>query len=689
MDRRGSLLPNRRSLFPLKRFQRRFVARVLGPGIRRAVLCLPRGNGKSWLAGYLAAESLRPGGALFRAGDENVLLSGSFDQARYCYRFAKGLLGEAGYAYQNNKQQMGIHHLASGTRLLVKSSRARGAFGIVGARIAIADEPGAWDAVGGELMADALDTALGKPGSDLVVVYIGTLAPAMARWWPMLVRGGSHGSTYVQAIEGDPARWDRWPEIRRCNPLMAAFAESRATLLEERRSIAVGAGRRRDATGARRFDPRGLCRAHQSVRVGRARRGQNRSARGVCGVGLSVASATPIRVFRRRCSDQRQSSVFAIGRTRFAIELARPAGRGECAPMKWPWQQSAPVEHRSSYTDAVVSAILKSATGGGVRPALATAALEACASMYASALAACEVSGPSVVTRALDASWRAATASELIRRGQAVYIVGADPVDGLELRPATSFELYGGADPPWVYRIERAGPSNTRWHTYGGGSILHLRWQVDHGRPWLGVSPLQHASDTANLAGWLERRLGEEASAPVGSFLPVARYDADPDADLDDADADDPLAALRSDIGRARGQVLAVESQIAQADSPASAPRRDYQTLRFGANPPDGLIQLRDKVAADVGAACGVPRGLLVSSGSAQAAREAWRQFIATSVDGLCRRLEAQILTQLGVEVAIDSAPLGGRDLAARASAYARLIKGGLSVGDARTAAGI
>ena len=204
----------------------------------------------------------------------------------------------------------------------------------------IADEPGAWDAVGGELMADALDTALGKPGSDLVVVYIGTLAPAMARWWPMLVRGGSHGSTYVQAIEGDPARWDRWPEIRRCNPLMAAFAESRATLLEERRSIAVGAGRRRDATGARRFDPRGLCRAHQSVRVGRARRGQNRSARGVCGVGLSVASATPIRVFRRRCSDQRQSSVFAIGRTRFAIELARPAGRGECAPMKWPWQQS-------------------------------------------------------------------------------------------------------------------------------------------------------------------------------------------------------------------------------------------------------------------------------------------------------------------------------------------------------------
>ena len=111
-----------------------------------------------------------------------MLLSGSFDQARYVYRFAKGLLGDTGYAYQENKQMMGILHRASGTRLLVKSSRARSAFGIVGARIAIADEPGAWDTIGGQMMADALDTAIGKPGTDLTVVYIGTLAPASAGW---------------------------------------------------------------------------------------------------------------------------------------------------------------------------------------------------------------------------------------------------------------------------------------------------------------------------------------------------------------------------------------------------------------------------------------------------------------------------------------------------------------------------
>ena len=230
----GAFCPTDDLFFPLKPFQRRFVARVLSPGIRRAALSLPRGNGKSWLAGYLAAESLRPGGALFRAGDENVLLSGSFDQARYVWRFARGLLGESGYVATDNKQSMGLRHKASGTRLTVKSSRARGAFGIVGARIAIADEPGAWDTIGGELMADALDTGTGKPGSDLIVVYIGTLAPALAGWWPDLIAAGTEGSTYVQALTGDAAKWDRWSEIRRCNPLMAAFAASRKTLLEER-----------------------------------------------------------------------------------------------------------------------------------------------------------------------------------------------------------------------------------------------------------------------------------------------------------------------------------------------------------------------------------------------------------------------------------------------------------------------
>ena len=357
--------------------------------------------------------------------------------------------------------------------------------------------------------------------------------------------------------------------------------------------------------------------------------------------------------------------------------------------MKWPWQR--PVEHRSSLTDQVVTAMLASASGGGTRPALATAALESAATLYASAMASCSISGPSVVTRALDASWRASVASSLIRTGQALYIIGADPAAGLALEPAASWDVYGGPRPEtWYYRCERSGPSGTAWETHPAGGVLHLRWQVDPNRPWSGVSPLQRAADTGSLAAWIERRLSEEASAATGSFLPVAKFEPADGADLtDDDQADDPLGQLRADIGNAKGSTLLVESQMSLADSPASAPRRDYQVARFGANPPRDLIELREQVSRDVGSACGIPRALLDSTASGQASRESWRQFVSTPLSGLARRLEAQVLDQLGVQVVIDTAPLGGRDLAARASAFARLVKAGLPVDAARAAAGI
>ena len=112
---------------------------------------------------------------------------------------------------------------------------------------------------------------------------------------------------------------------------------------------------------------------------------------------------------------------------------------------------------------------------------------------------------------------------------------------------------------------------------------------------------------------------------------------------------------------------------------------------RFGANPPRDLVELREQVTRDVGSACGIPRAMLDSSASGQASREAWRQFVSTAIDGLARRLEAQLYAQLGVEVAIDTSTLGGRDVQARAAAFRRLAgkEGGLTVADARDAAGV
>ena len=219
----------------LRPFQTRFIRSALAPGIDTAVLSLPRGNGKSWLAARLAIRVLTPGDELFRAGMESVLLAASIEQARICFRFARTELEPTGeYRFLDSATRIGITHKATNTRLRVISSSGKSAMGLVNTPVAIADEPGSWQTVGGELMFDALMTAQGKPGSPLKIVIIGTVAPSDRGWWPEMVQRGSHGSTFVQKLVGDPSKWDSWPEIRRCNPLVEISPEFRAKLKEER-----------------------------------------------------------------------------------------------------------------------------------------------------------------------------------------------------------------------------------------------------------------------------------------------------------------------------------------------------------------------------------------------------------------------------------------------------------------------
>ena len=65
-------------------------------------------------------------------------------------------------------------------------------------------------------------------------LFIGTLAPAVSGWWHELIDGGTRGTTVVHALRGDPEKWDKWSEIRRCNPLTAVSPEFRKKLLAER-----------------------------------------------------------------------------------------------------------------------------------------------------------------------------------------------------------------------------------------------------------------------------------------------------------------------------------------------------------------------------------------------------------------------------------------------------------------------
>ena len=219
----------------LLRFQQRFLKGALAPGIDTAALSLPRANGKSALAGYLLSRILDPADTLFRPATESVLCAASIEQSRIVFRFARAALEpRGGYSFLDSHTRIGIRHKATNTRLRIIGSNGRTAMGLVGCPWAVCDEPGAWEVNGGQLLNDAISTAIGKPGSPLRVVYIGTLAPATAGWWHDVIADGSRRSVYVQALRGDPERWDQWPEIRRCNPLTAVSADFRRKLLEER-----------------------------------------------------------------------------------------------------------------------------------------------------------------------------------------------------------------------------------------------------------------------------------------------------------------------------------------------------------------------------------------------------------------------------------------------------------------------
>ena len=219
----------------LRPFQRRFVRSAFAPGIRTACLSISRGNGKSTLAGYVAARVLTPADPLFEHGAESVLIGGSIEQCRIVFRAARRILEPTGeYRFLDSATRCAITHKASNTRLRVIGSNAKTSMGLVNCPVAILDEPGAYEVNAGGLMWDAIRTAQGKPDSPLRAILIGTLAPATGGWWHDLIDAGSHGSTHVTALQGRLDKWDRASEIRRVNPLMWAYAESRRTLLEER-----------------------------------------------------------------------------------------------------------------------------------------------------------------------------------------------------------------------------------------------------------------------------------------------------------------------------------------------------------------------------------------------------------------------------------------------------------------------
>ena len=220
-------------------FQRRFLRSSLAPGIRTSALSLPRGNGKSTLVAWLAYRALTPDDPLFVAGSESHMVAASIGQAKrstfkVLTEFIESSPRVMEYRVNVSNQGCEVRHMPTDTRISVLASSGKTSQGLVRCPWVFADEPGSWETNGGQQLHEAIQTAQGKPGTNLRAIYLGTLAPAISGWWHDLVSAGSHGSTHVMSLRGRLAKWATKRELQRVNPLMWAFPESRSALLEER-----------------------------------------------------------------------------------------------------------------------------------------------------------------------------------------------------------------------------------------------------------------------------------------------------------------------------------------------------------------------------------------------------------------------------------------------------------------------
>ena len=322
-----------------------------------------------------------------------------------------------------------------------------------------------------------------------------------------------------------------------------------------------------------------------------------------------------------------------------------------------------PAREVRSYTDQVIKGLLAAATGTGTLGPLQTGALETAAGVWQRALVAAEVEGDPYLVEALDAPIRGHLGRELARRGDVVLYLDATAA-GPRLVPLQSWTVQGGYQPAeWTYEVTLAGPTRTTTRRVGADSVVHVRYAVDGMRPWSGISPMQHASETGRLAGLLERALADEAGAPVGSIIPQPEGAREPDG-------------LATTITGLRGKVLLTETLAAGSGDRGGRPDADWKQRRIGADPPATLNTIRTAVEHCVLACFGVHPSIAAGVGDGTLARESWRRFQAGTVEPLARLVEGEVAQKLG-PCRLTFASLRARDVAGNARAWRSLVGGG------------
>ena len=308
------------------------------------------------------------------------------------------------------------------------------------------------------------------------------------------------------------------------------------------------------------------------------------------------------------------------------------------------WKKVFGLETRdASYTDALVNLI--QAQSGGVSPdSSALGALEVAAGLWSRGFASAVLTPTSSITEAVTASVLASIGRSLVRKGESLHVLEVGGGGRLRLVEAGSWDISGGFSPEsWVYNVELPGPSDSVSRSYPSESVVHCRFAWNSSTPWKGISPLEFARSTGSLASFLETRLSEEASAPVGHVLPVP-------SDGGDGSADDPLASLKRDLANLGGGISLVETTSgAWGEGRGSAPRSDWHPQRLGADFPESSVLLWEAVGRLVLSVCGCPPSLASGTATGPAQLVGWRRFLHGTLQPVSKLILSELREKLEV----------------------------------------
>ena len=345
-------------------------------------------------------------------------------------------------------------------------------------------------------------------------------------------------------------------------------------------------------------------------------------------------------------------------------------------------------EIRTDATAQLIGALTTAAAGGAVRT-WAAGAVECAAGLWARALSTAVVEPDGVV----GAAWLAEAGRDLARHGDACYLLDVASRGRLRLLRATITDTWGdGPDPAdWWYRLTLTGPRTTRTVTAPAASVVHVRYATEVHAPARALAPLEYASYTGRLTASLEQSLGYEAGGAVAHLIALPEgFNSQPPADESDDDETArpvlPADMLAESIRGAKGRTLMPETTAnSYGDTGARPPRRDFEPVRLGANPPQALVQLRSAVECSVLACFGVPAPLGpmgINDGTAM--RESLRRYWSLTVEPIAALIAGELRRVIEQPVQLSYGdPSGVADVAARARAFKALVEAGQSVADA------